>query len=64
MARNILIVDESEMMRRVLHARVHASLDDAVIYEANGVDEASNFVRKNTVHLVLYSWDIQDEDGF
>ncbi|MDD5758264.1 MAG: PilZ domain-containing protein, partial [Desulfobulbaceae bacterium] len=42
----------------------HASLDDAVIYEANGVDEASNFVRKNTVHLVLYSWDIQDEDGF
>lgn len=64
MARNILIVDESDMMRRVLHARIHASLDDAVIYEASGAEEASQFVRKHTVHLVLYSWEIQDEEGF
>lgn len=64
MARNILIVDESDMMRRILHARIHTSLDDAVIYEASGVEQAAQFVSKNVVHLILYSWDILDEEGF
>jgi CheY-like chemotaxis protein len=64
MARHILIVDESDMMRRVLHARIHANLDDAVIFEASGVEQAAEFLHKNTVHLILYGWDIQDEEGF
>lgn len=63
MARHILIVDESDMMRRVLQARILANLDDAVISEANGVAQAKHFLKKNTAHLILYSWDIQDEEG-
>lgn len=63
MARHILIVDESDMMRRVLQARILANLDDAVISEANGVAEAERVLHKNTVHLILYGWDIQDEMG-
>jgi len=63
MARHILIVDESDMMRRVLQARILANLDDAVIFHASGVGQAVQFLSKNTVHLILYSWDIQDEKG-
>jgi len=63
MARHILIVDESDMMRRVLQTRIFANLDDAVIFQASGVDQAAQFLGKNTVHLILYSWDIQDEAG-
>ena len=64
MARHILIVDESDMMRRVLQTRIHANLDDAVISEASGVEQAAQILAEKTVHLILYSWDIQDEAGF
>lgn len=63
MARHILIVDESEMMRRVLQTRILANLDDAVISEASGVEQAAQLLGEKTVHLILYSWDIQDEKG-
>lgn len=63
MARHILIVDESDMMRRVLQARILANLDDAVISEASTIEQATRIMDANTVHLILYSWDIQDEMG-
>ncbi len=63
MARHILIVDESDMMRRVLKARILANLDDAVISEASGIGQAAHVMSTNTVHLIIYGWDIQDEKG-
>lgn len=63
MARHILIVDESEMMRTVLGARILSVLDDAVILHACGADEIGQIVDREVVHLILYSWDIQDEIG-
>lgn len=63
MARHILIVEESDMMRRVLQARILANLDDAVISEAKGIPQARQILQENTVHLILYGWDIQDEMG-
>lgn len=63
MARHILIVDESEMMRRVLGARIMSVLDDAVILQAHGADAVGPILERETVHLILYSWDIQDEIG-
>jgi len=63
MARHILIVDESDMMRRVLRARILSNLDDAVISEAGSIEQATHIMDTNTVHLILYSWDIQDEMG-
>lgn len=63
MARHILIVEESGMMRRVLQARILSTIDDAVISEANGIAQATQVLDASTVHLILYSWDIQDELG-
>jgi DNA-binding NarL/FixJ family response regulator len=63
MARHILIVDESQMMRRVLQARILANLDDAVILEASGIEQATQVMDTDTVHLIVYSWDVQDERG-
>jgi len=63
MARHILIVDESDMMRRVLQARILSNLDDAVISGAKDIDQAAHILNNNTVHLILYGWDIQDEAG-
>ena len=63
MARHILIVDESDMMRRVLQTRIHANLSDAVISEAKGIEQATRVLRENTIHLILYGWDVQDEKG-
>lgn len=63
MARHILIVDESDMMRRVLQTRINANLSDAVISEAKGIAQATQVLNDNTIHLILYSWDVQDERG-
>lgn len=63
MARHILIVDESEMMRRVLGARILSVLDDAVILHARGAGAVGEILEQETVNLILYSWDIQDEIG-
>jgi DNA-binding NarL/FixJ family response regulator len=63
MARHILIVDESGMMRRVLQARILSTIDDAVISEASSIAQAAHVMDTSTVHLILYSWDIQDEMG-
>lgn len=63
MARHILIVEESGMMRRVLQARILSTIDDAVISEASAIAQATQIMDTSTVHLILYSWDIQDEMG-
>jgi len=63
MARHILIVDESQMMRKVLGTRILSMLDDAVILQAQGVDGISQILGREPVHLIVYSWDIQDEAG-
>ena len=39
MARHFLLVEKSETMRRILHARILANIDDAVISEVNNDDE-------------------------
>lgn len=63
MARHILIVEESQMMRRVLQAQIFANLDDVVILEANGIEQASRIIDTDTVHLIVYGWDTHDEEG-
>jgi len=63
MARHILIVEESDMMRRVLQARILSHIDDAVLSEARDLEQANHVMGANPVHLILYSWDIQDEKG-
>ena len=63
MARHILIVEESDMMRRVLQARILSSLNEAVISEAAGIGQAKGVIARSTVHLILYGWDIHDRKG-
>jgi len=63
MARHILLVDESDMMRRVLQSRILSNLDDAVISGARDIEQATQILSHNVVHLILYGWDIQDEAG-
>jgi len=56
MARHILIVEKSRERRRELQAKILAILDDVIISEAPGEDEALAFFERATVHLVLYGW--------
>ena len=64
MARHVLIVERSSALRHVLQARILAILDDVVISEASGIEQACYVLDNNTVHLVIYGWDAPDRKGF
>ena len=63
MARHVLIVEKSHMTRRVLQARILAILDDVILSEAADTDEAAALIKKSTIHLALYGWDAEDDQG-
>ena len=63
MARHILIIERSDIMRKILQSRILATLDDAVIHEVPDIAYASDLMADNPYHLVLYSWDVTDPDG-
>ncbi len=60
MPRNILIVDPSVSMRRILANMVLANVDDAVVYKAANITEASTMVKEKKFHILLFSWEEVD----
>lgn len=60
MARNILIVDRSVSMRRILAAMVLANVNDAVINQASDYDEAARVVKEQGCHVVIATWESSD----
>lgn len=62
MARHVLIIEKSPLVRRVLQARILAVLDDVILSEAAGLDEAEALLEKSTIHLVLYGWEGDDDE--
>lgn len=63
MARNILIVDRSISMRRIIAAMVQANVNDAVLSYASDYDEAARMVKARGSHIVISTWDSSDSGG-
>ena len=63
MSRKILLVDSSEMMRRILRGMILANVNDAEVIEAEDAWAAKEIAAQNKIHLILYSWEISDRDG-
>lgn len=63
MARHFLLVEKSDMMRKILHTRILANINDAVISEVHSNDEIFEHIEKNPCNLVLSSWDVTDPEG-
>jgi len=64
MARHILIIEKSDMMRRVLQTRILANLDDVIISEAINMDQGLEVLTNSTVHLVFYSYEELENSDF
>lgn len=55
MARNIIILDSSASMRRIMKTMVLATINDAIVSEAHDAREAREMVEGGRYHLVLFS---------
>lgn len=60
MARNILIVDRSVSMRRIIAAMVQANVNDAVISQVSDHDEAVRVVKEHGCHVLIATWESFD----
>lgn len=55
MAREIMIVDSSASMRRILRTMIFANVNDAKIAESQNVNEAMGKLEQHRFHAVLFS---------
>jgi len=64
MAFNVLIVDDSSTMRKiVLRNLKQTGLDVGEVYQAGDGQEALAVLGDNTVHLILSDWNMPNMDG-
>ena len=63
MARQILIVDPSASMRRILEAMVLANVNDAVVAHARNAEEATAKVQDQGCHVLIATWERGDHQG-
>jgi len=64
MAFNVLIVDDSSTMRKiVLRNLKQTGLDVGEVYQAGDGQEALAMLADNTVHLILSDWNMPNMDG-
>lgn len=62
MARQILIVDQSNSMRRIIKNMIIAEVNDAEISESHDVGEARERLKTRDFHLVLFSRESSSQD--
>lgn len=55
MARNIIILDSSASMRRIIRTMIQATVNDAVVSEAQDAEEARGLIEDAHYHLVIFS---------
>lgn len=55
MARNIIILDSSASMRRIIRTMIQATVNDAVVSEAQDAEEARGLIEDAHYHLVMFS---------
>jgi len=61
---NILIVDDSKIVRRVLKSVIERYFrDNLEIYEADNGQIAMDIVRNNSIDLILLDWNMPVMDG-
>lgn len=61
MARNIIIMDSSASMRRIIRTMIQATVNDAVVSEAHDAEEAQGLIEDAHYHLVLFSKESSDK---
>lgn len=55
MARNIIVMDSSASMRRIIGTMIRATVNDAVVSEAHNAEEAQGLIEDAHYHLVIFS---------
>ena len=61
MARNIIIMDSSASMRRIIRTMIQATVNDAVVSEAKNYQEAQGLIEDARYHLVIFSRESSNE---
>ncbi|RMF87590.1 MAG: response regulator [Nitrospirae bacterium] len=64
MAMNVLIVDDSSTMRKiVLRNLKQTGIDLGEVFQAGDGQEALGILEENTVHMILSDWNMPNMDG-
>lgn len=61
MARNIIIMDRSASMRGIIRTMIQATINDAVVSEAQDAKEAQGLIEDAHYHLVFFSRESSDK---
>jgi DNA-binding NarL/FixJ family response regulator len=61
MARNIIIMDSSASMRRIIRTMIQSTVNDAVVSEAQDAKEAQGLIEDAHYHLVIFSRESSDK---
>ncbi len=61
MARNLIIMDSSASMRRIIRTMIQATVNDAVVSEARDAEEARGLIEDAHYHLVIFSRESSDK---
>lgn len=62
MPRNIMILDRSASMRRIIRTVLQATVNDAIVSEAQSVEEAIARIEEGQLNLVLFSKESVDRE--
>ncbi len=61
MARNIVVVDSSTSMRRIIRTMIQSAVNDAIVSEAKDCNVAMELVQNDPQNLVLFSKESSDQ---
>ena len=61
MARNIIVMDSSASMRRIIRTMIQSTVNDAVVSEAHNAKEAQGLIEDARYHLVIFSRESSDK---
>jgi len=56
MIRKILLIDDTDCMRKILQQKIMANLNDIEIVEVKDTAEAAETLTQKTCHLIILSW--------
>lgn len=63
LARRLLVVHYSQVMRNIVRGMIHSNLGDVVVSEAKTGTEALSVLQKERFDFVLSSWEVPELDG-
>jgi len=62
MARRVLLIEQSNVMRKIIAGMIMGHHNDIAVVEADGVKKGLGSLSAKNIHLIIYNWDTVSTD--